>query len=344
MNPEDQPETPYAFERGMEEQGGPLAPPPIPPQATPQEAKPVKEAKGPILSPFALITWILLLGSVFVMAAIMNMGINMVVTVGYVFLSLGAVFGGFLFLVAIKTNGITELKAFLYGNPILVVSRKDGQYERVLGKYGQGTINSNKYGRYFVNPDAVRKDKKSGASIIHVIDSIGTAVTQPFVLAVNVLKEQFGLSNIDQIERAKGLWSRCKKCGIEGVPLAKVTPSKKEDDPTVQEQCKNCGSLDEMDRIDFPKLKIPLYQDFNFDVYPEFFERNQNPDRLNVIIGREVKNELEKEKGFPVKWVALIFTMGMAGFLILLGASIFVPQIMKAMATEGAAAVAPMVG
>jgi len=35
--------------------------------------------------------------------------------------------------------------------------------------------------------------------------------------------------------------------------------------------------------------------------------------------------------------------MGMAGFLILLGASIFMPQIMKAMA-EAPAAVAPMVG
>ena len=38
--------------------------------------------KTPILNPFALITWILLLGSVFLMAFIMNMGINMVVTVG----------------------------------------------------------------------------------------------------------------------------------------------------------------------------------------------------------------------------------------------------------------------
>jgi len=260
-----------------------------------------------------------------------------------VFLSLGAVFGGFLFLVALKTNGITELKAFLHGRPLAIVRRRDGQSETVLAKYGQGTINLRKYGRYFVNPDSVQKDKKSGASLIHVIDSIGTAVTEPFVMAINVLKEQFGLKNIDQIERAKGLWSRCKKCGIEGIPLAKINPSEDAENPNVQEQCKNCGSLDQMDRIEFPKLKFPLYQDFNFDVYPEFFERNQNPDRLNVIIKREVQNELEKEKSFPVKWVALIFTMGMAGFLILLGASIFMPQIMKAMA-EAPAAVAPMVG
>jgi len=318
-------------------------PPPQPPGVKVEQPQMKKKTKEPILSPFALITWLLLIGSVFVMAFIMNMGINMVVTVGYVFLSLGAVFGGFLFLIALKTNGVTELKAFLYGNPILVVSRKDGQYERVLGKYGQGTINSNKYGRYFVNSDAIKKDKKSGASIVHVIDSIGTAVTEPFVLAINVLRDQFGLRNIDQVEQAKGLWSRCKKCGMPGIPLAKITPGKKEDTPTVQEQCKHCGALDQMDRIDFPKLKLPLYRDFNYDVYPEFFERNQNPDRLNVIIGREVKNELDREKSFPVKWVALIFTMGIAVFLILLGASIFMPQIMKAMA-EAPANVAPMVG
>jgi len=109
------------------------------------------------------------------------------------------------------------------------------------------------------------------------------------------------------------------------------------------EQCLNCGALDEMERIEFPKLKLPLYESIDYNIMDEYFKYNQNPDRLNVIIKREVKNELEKEKAFPVKWVALIFTMGMAGFLILLGASIFVPQIMKAMA-ETAPAVAPMVG
>ena len=314
--------------------------PPSPPK--PEQVK--KESKGPILSPFAIITWILLLGSVFVMAAIMNMGINMVVTVGYVFLSLGAVFGGFLFLVAIKTNGITELKAFLYGKPMLVVHRQDGQTESILGNYGQGTINSRKYGRYFVNPDAVKRDKKSGAAIVHVIDSIGTAVTEPFVKAVNIFKRQFGFKDIYEIEAGKKMWSRCKKCGVVGIPLAKVTPSKtKKDKPTVQEQCKHCGALEQMDRIEFPNLKLPLYEDIDYGVYEGFFNSNQNPDRLNVIIKREVQSELDDQKGFPVKWVALIFTMGMAAFLILLGASIFVPQIMKAMAENGAA-VAPMVG
>ncbi len=340
-------------------------PPPMPPQApqqqpqqtpqTPPQQEPMPQAnqtktdKGPLISPFALITWILLIGSVFVMAAIMNMGINMVVTVGYVFLSLGAVFGGFLFLVAIKTNGITELKAFLYGKPLVIVRRKDGKVETCLGNYGQGTIDLRKYGRYFVSPDSVQQDKKSGASLIHVIDSVGTALTEPFIKAINVLRDKFGLKDIDQIEWARANWSKCARCGAEGVPTLKIKKEKTKTDgeeklvDAEHEQCINCGELDEMDRIEFPKLKLPLYESLDYNIMDEYFKYNQNPDRLNVIIKREVKNELEKEKAFPVKWVALIFTMGMAGFLILLGASIFVPQIMKAMAENGAA-VAPMIG
>lgn len=323
-----------------------------PPNEAPPETKPEVNnvSKDPIISPFALITWILLLGSVFVMAAIMNMGINMVVTVGYVFLSLGAVFGGFLFLVSIKTNGITELKAFLWGRPLAIVRRKDGQVETCLAKYAQGTINLIKYGRYFVSPNSVQKDKKSGASIIHVIDSVGTALTPDFVAAMNVLRNQFGLKDIGQIEWAKENWSKCKKCGAKGIPTLKIVTEKIKIDgkekiiEKEKEQCINCEALDEMERIDFPKLNLPLYQSINYSVLDEYFKYNQNPDRLNVIIKREVKNELEKEKAFPVKWVALIFTMGMAGFLILLGASIFVPQIMKAMAVEGVAVAAPMIG
>lgn len=321
--------------------------PPPKPQEYPELDKPVekkpvekKESKGPIINPFALITWILLLGSVFVMAFIMNMGINMVVTVGYAFLSMGAVFGGFLFLIAIKTPGLIFLKSFLYGKPILVISRKDGQYEYVLGNYSQGTVNSRKYGRYFVNPDAIKRDKKSGAVIIHLIDSIGTALTEPFVKAVTVLKNQFGFTNIDQVEAAKAAWSKCENCHYEGVPLIKVTTSAKNETPVISEHCPNCKEKNKMTRIEFPQLKLPLYENLDYNIYDGFFERNQNPDRLNTIIKKEVQNELDKEKSFPVKWVALIFTMGMAGFLILLGASIFVPQIMKAMA-EGAPAVAP---
>jgi len=273
----------------------------------------------------------------------------MVVTVGYVFLSLGAVFGGFLFLIALKTNGVTELKAFLYGKPLAIVRRKDGQVETVLGKYGQGTIDLRKYGRYFVNPDSVQKDKKSGASLIHVIDSVGTALTEPFIKAINVLRDKFGLKDIDQIEWAIANWSKCARCGAQGVPTLKIEKEKvktgKEEKlvDVEYEQCINCGALDEMERIEFPKLKLPLYESIDYSILDEYFKYNQNPDRLNVIIKREVKNELEKEKAFPVKWVALIFTMGMAAFLILLGASIFVPQIMKAMA-EGAPAVAPFAG
>lgn len=323
-------------------------PPPQPPQVK-VELPQAKKEKAPLINPFALITWILLLGSVFVMAAIMNMGINMVVTVGYAFLSLGAVFGGFLFLVAIKTNGITELKAFLYGRPLAIVRRKDGQVETCLAKYGQGTIDLTKYGRYFVSPDSVQKDKKSGASLIHVIDSVGTALTEPFIKAINVLRDKFGLKDIDQIEWAKANWSKCARCGAHGVPTIKITQDKVKTDGeeklvnTEHEQCINCGTLDEMERIEFPKLKLPLYESLDYNIMDEYFKYNQNPDRLNVIIKREVKNELEKEKAFPVKWVALIFTMGMAAFLILLGASIFVPQIMKAMA-ETAVTAAPMVG
>jgi len=309
-----------------------------------------KTSKDPIISPFALITWILLLGSVFVMAFIMNMGINMVVTVGYAFLSMGAVFGGFLFLIAIKTNGLTELKAFLYGRPLAIVRRKDGQVETVLGKYGQGTIDLRKYGRYFISPDSVQKDKKSGASLIHVIDSIGTALTEPFIKAMNVLRNRFGLKDIGQIEWARANWSKCKGCGMQGIPIIKITKEKTKVDgeekivDVEHEQCIECGVIDRMERVEFPQLKLPLYESLNYSILDEYFKYNQNPDRLNVIIKREVKNELEKEKAFPVKWVALIFTMGMAGFLILLGASIFVPQIMKAMAQDAVTAVAPVMG
>ena len=324
-------------------------PPPQPPQAAIPVAQPYKPKKDPILSPFALISWILLMGSIFVMAFVMNMGINMVVTVGYVFMAMGFLSIGFLFLISFKTNGITELKAFLYGRPLAIVRRKDGQAETCLAKYGQGTIDLVKYGRYFVSPDSVQKDKKSGASLIHVIDSVGTALTEPFIKAINVLRDKFGLKDIDQIEWAIANWSKCSRCGMQGVPVIKVTEERVETNgkakliETEHEQCINCGTLDEMERTEFPKLKLPLYETINYSILDEYFKYNQNPDRLNGIIKREVKNELEKEKSFPVKWVALIFTMGMAGFLILLGASIFMPQIMKAMA-DTAVTAAPMVG
>ena len=136
-----------------------------------------KESKTPILSPLAIITWILLLGSIFVMAVVMNMGMNMVVTMGYIFLSFGAMCAGFLFLIAMKTPGLIFLKAFLYGKTIAEVRTKDGRIEFILGQYAQGSVKSKKFGSFYVNPDAVKNESKSGKGIIHLVDSIGKALT-----------------------------------------------------------------------------------------------------------------------------------------------------------------------
>jgi len=327
--------------------GRKYSPPPQPPKSL--EIKEVKQ-KGPAFNPFSFIIWILLIGSVFVMAAIMNMGINMVVTMGYAFLSMGAVFGGFLFLIMLKTNGFTELKAFLYGRPIIAVRRKDGQTHRILGQYGQGTVNSKKYGRYFISPDSVSRDKKSGAAIINVIDSIGTALTEDFIKAINVLRNKFGFKDIDQIEWARENWSRCNECGFKGVPILKVEMKEVETDKekkTIRdehEQCLNCGKMDCMERIEFPMLNLPLYESIDCHVLDEFFKYNQNPDRLNVIIKREVQNELEKEHHFPIKLFGILLGAGLMIFLVCIGLLVLLPKLSVWMAGEAVPAVIPLIG
>lgn len=313
-------------------------PPPQPPQV--QQPQPKKEKSDPIINPFGIFIWICLFGSIVLFGWYSGLGMNMQTTVGYVFLMLAAIGLGFLFLIGIKTNGFTELKAFLYGRPILVVHRKDGQHEFVLGKYGQGIVDSRKYGKYFVNPDSVKKNKKSGASFIHVVDSIGTAVTEPFVKAVNVLKKQFGFKDIYEIENAKKTWSRCENCGFEGVPLIKLEMTKNPKEPEIHEQCKECGMIDKMQRIDFPTLKVPLYEDLDYSVYDGYFDANQNPDRLNVVIKREVQSEMEEQRGFPVKLFGILLGVGILIFLVSLGLVVLLPKLTEWVASSTAVTVA----
>lgn len=308
-----------------------------------------KKHKDPIFNPFTLIIWVLMLASIGIMSVIMNMGMNMVITTGYVFLTMGAVCGGILFLMAIKTNAFTELKAFLYGKPILAVRRKDGQTERTLGDYGQGTVNNKKYGRYFISPESVSRDKKSGAAVINVIDSIGTALTEPFIKAISVLRNTFGFKDIDQIEAAKALWSKCTSCGFMGVPMLKVKLKEVETDKVKKtireehEQCFNCMELDCMERAEFPKLKLPLYESIDYSVMDEYFKYNQNPDRLNVIIKREVQNELEKEHGFPIRIFGILLGVGVMMLLISIGLLVLLPKLALWIGGEAIPAVAPAI-
>jgi len=317
------------------------------PSSTLPQAK--KKSKDPILGPVALITWILLLGSIFVMAVIMNMGINMVVTTGYIFLSFGAMCAGFLFLIAMKTPGLVFLKAFLYGKTITEVRTKDGRIVFVLGHYAQGSVKS-KFGSFYVNPDAVKNESRTGKGIIHIVDSIGTALTEKFVMFMNTMRNKYGCKNIEEVEDMMRRWSKCEECNIEGVPLLKLEKKtikdeegNKKDIEEWREVCMKCGNPDKLKRKTLPPLYYNTMQALDYGIGDQFFKFNVNPDRQEVIIEQEVKNRMAKEKRDVVKIIGIIAAIGFAVMLSLVGISILLttwPNFAASMASSPP----PMVG
>lgn len=309
------------------------------------------EEKGPQISLLPIIIWLCLFMSWFGMVWMAKLPMNAFTTIGYAFLVFACVMAGIVALLYIKTPAFTFLKAFLYGMNIMEVRRKDGQIDFTLGKYGQGRIHSKRYGIFFVNPDAVKHEGKTGRGIIHVIDSIGTALTEKFVLFINTMRDKFGFNNIDEIEDGLRRWSKCE-CGWIGVPPLKPEKKQMTDKKTGEETnitewhetCGKCGKEDKLVKHSLPPNFYNTLLALDYGIGDQFLRYNINPDRQEVIIEQEVKNRMAKEKASMVKWVAIIFAMGMAGFLVLLGASIFVPQIINAMASAPAVAPPPMVG
>lgn len=324
------------YERGRDAPPTPPAPP-RPPKAEPPE--PRKRKGKTKLNPFALLVYVFLIASWFGMMWMAKLPVNAFTITGYVFLTLACIMIGFLLILAVKTPAFTFLKAFLYSMPIMEVRRKDGQIDFVLGKYGQGRIHSGKYGVFFTNPDAIKHEKKTGKGIIHVIDSIGTGLTEKFVMFINTMRDKFGFNNIEEIEDGLRRWSRCG-CGFEGVPTMKPTKAKipdKESGEEIEvveyhETCPDCGKEDTLVRCALPPNFYNTLLALDYGIGDQFLKYNINPDRQEVIIEQEVKNRMAKEKGFPFRPFGILLGVGIMILLICLGMVVLLPKLSAWMA------------
>ena len=222
----------------------------------------------------------------------------------------------------------TPAWTFLRNRTVQEVKRKDGSIHFVGSKYDSG-MSTSKYGTYIVDPDGVATERKSGSRILHCEDTIGTNMPIELIKFAKILKDKFGFTNFREAKQAFDLWHRCERCNIEAIAILKEKISEDSDGneiKTIEFICPKCKKSDNLKKI-APEIEFPPWQSLDYGGSIEkFFISNQNPDRLNVIIKREVKNEMKKEKGFPVKWIAL----GMMMFLVFFGAAIAYQIIVSA--------------
>lgn len=231
-----------------------------------------------------------------------------------------------------KTPGTTFLKAFLSGNPIMVVKRKDGKYNFTKGRYTEGVI-WHKYGFHQIDPEANFREKKSGCDFHLGLDSIGITLSEKMLMALKWFKEA-GYNDINEIQENLQLWRKCtnKECDFEGLPDKKLeeeteTSDKKGKVIKVRKfsmTCPKCGGTKfekTLPDMDFDRFKVldPGFID-------NYFKYNMNPRTNEIVSKQEAMNEVESErKRQPILWVSI----GVTVLLILMGFMILYTVVSK---------------
>lgn len=228
------------------------------------------------------------------------------------------------FLVMWKTPAWVFFKSFIRGNPLVAMRRKDGVIEFTSAVYRGGLVKS-KYGVQILDEGSASPEKKSGVRVAWGLDDIGITLKPEFIRAIQTIKEQYGFNDYREMEKALDMWRVCKTpgCHFEGVAVADYEEVENKVGKITNKtlvfkglKCPECEGV-EMERK-FPELEVPLYKIISSEGINKFFKYNYTPTRNDVIIQREVRSQLAKQKSFPVKWIAI----GIMIFLIFIGLAI----------------------
>lgn len=238
-----------------------------------------------------------------------------------------AIMGLVLFLVIWKTPVLTFLRAWIGGSNIIAMKRKDGVLDLTLAKYVGGLYKS-KYGVQIQDEGSAMPEKKSGARIAFATDSIGITLHPKMMEIINALKKDERFNDVKEIVAALDYYRTCKKCGYEGlsIPVFKTESVEigdlKEDKKTFSHlECAKCNAKT-LERA-FPKVDVPLYETLSLEDYDKYFKYNYTPSRNDVIIEREVKAQMAKQRQFPVKWIAIAMAFAIIIIGLMIGMNIY---------------------
>lgn len=238
---------------------------------------------------------------------------------------------GFLLVIVViivaKTPGVTFLKAFLTGKPIMAVKRKDGKYDFNIGRYSEGII-WHKYGFHQIDPEAVAREKKSGCDFHIGLDSIGISLSDKIMQVLKIFKDQYKFKNIDEILRGLQLWRKClgKECDFEGIvstTLVEESSEGKARDGKVKMkrkyklECPKCNGT-KFERT-LPKLEFDRFNVFDPGFIDNYFLYNMNPSANEVITMREVQNQLQSErKRQPILWISIAMAFAIIMMILMI--------------------------
>ncbi len=249
----------------------------------------------------------------------------------------------FLILMSIFTPGPTFLKAKFGGKAMMFNIRKDKRGKFEMGNLDAGMLYSiNRDRAFLIDDDSVIFESKSGVPTFPVTSQLGMTLSPEILQAIRAMKEM-GIEDIDEAEAINQYWHKCKKCGFEGIPLVKEEKTKG-DNPGVKETiyCPKCKSED-LVKSEF-KLQIPQHKTLGFGKILQYFKFNLDSAELASQIERGVHDAMSRYKGIDVRKIvtiiSLISALGIAIFLIMIGATILLQNAAPA-ATAAASAVPP---
>ncbi len=235
-------------------------------------------------------------------------------------------------LILVKTPAQTFLFSSLRGKPLLEARRQDKKLEFTPGDFGGGMASSKKYGMFLVDSDSVYHESKSGLPVLPVDPLVGITLDKNIIELMNGLKKQ-GIENIESAEKLNDFWYKCnnqierkgriESCGFEGVPLFKKEDEYDNDGNVVGQKyvvvgCPKCKAGPDMLEKAELNIKVPTGRAVGFNKISQYFKYNYNPHLIASTVERKVRDQIEKMRSPPSKWIGL----GLAVVLIFLGAAI----------------------